>query len=129
MVPASHRDLLEAPGVGVLATIGPTGRPQVSAVWYLLDDDDLIKLTIRADRQKIRNLTARPEATFFLLDPVDPVRRTLEVRATTELTPDEDYAFAGRIGAKYGTDLRGRDQPGDRRFVVTLRPDRVNYRG
>jgi PPOX class probable F420-dependent enzyme len=128
MIPASHRDLLDAPGVGALATIGPTGRPQVSAVWYLFDDD-LIKLTIRADRQKIRNLTARPEATFFLLDPDDPVRRTLEVRATAELTPDDGYAFAARIGAKYGHDLRSFDQPGDRRFVVTLRPDRVNYRG
>jgi PPOX class probable F420-dependent enzyme len=128
-LPPSHRDLLEAAGVAVLGTIGPGGRPQLSAVWYLLDDDGLIKVSVRGDRQKIRNLNRRPEATFFLIDPANPMRRTLEVRATAEVTPDEGYAFADRVGAKYGVDLHQFDQPDDRRFVVTLQPDRVNYRG
>ena len=33
-VPEEFRDLLEAP-IATLGTIGPDGRPQLSAVWFL----------------------------------------------------------------------------------------------
>jgi PPOX class probable F420-dependent enzyme len=127
-LPASHRDLLEAPGVGVLATVGPDGRPQVTAVWYLLDDDGLLKVSVKTHRQKVRNLSERPVATFLIVDPSNPVR-TLEIRATTQVLPDDDYSFAERVGRKYGTDLKSLDQPSERRVMVTLRPDRVNPKG
>lgn len=125
-LPESHRDLLDATGVAVLATVGPDGCPQVTAVWYL-HDDGVVKVSLRTTRQKVRNLQARPLATLFLLDPGNPYR-TLEVRATAELAPDDDYAFADRVGEKYGTDMRALDGPGDRRVVLTLRPVRVNQR-
>lgn len=127
-LPESHRDLLEAAGVAVLATVGLRGAPQLTAVWYLLDTDGLLKISVRTDRQKAKNLARQPRATFFLIDPAIPTR-TIEVRATVELRLDEDYEFAQRVGAKYGTDMRSLDQPGDSRFVLTLRPYRVNYRG
>jgi hypothetical protein len=39
---------------------------------------------------------------------------------------DEDYAFARRVGAKYGgADLREHDAPGDTRIKVTLEPVNV----
>jgi len=36
-IPESHRDLLQS-GVAIMATIGPDGRPQVSALWFLAQD-------------------------------------------------------------------------------------------
>lgn len=126
-LPPSHFDLLEAAGVAVLGTIGAGNRPQLTAVWYLFDDDGRLKLTIRTERQKLKNLRERPVATLFFVDPDRPLR-TLEVRANVEIEPDDDYAFANRIGKKYGADLRSFDQPGDRRVVVTLHPIRVNRR-
>jgi PPOX class probable F420-dependent enzyme len=126
-LPESHGDLLEAAGVGALATIAPDGRPQVTAVWYLLEDGRL-KISIRTDRQKAKNLTRQPGATFLIIDPAKTTR-TIEVRATAELTPDDGYAFANRIGAKYGLNLNEFDPPGSTRYVVTLRPDRVISRG
>ncbi len=44
-VPESHRDLL-ASDVAVLATIGPDGYPQVTAQWFLLDEDGALKLSL-----------------------------------------------------------------------------------
>jgi PPOX class probable F420-dependent enzyme len=124
-LPASHRDLLEAPGVGALATVGADGRPQVTAVWYLLDDDGLLKVSVKTHRQKLKNLLERPVATFLLIDPANPVR-TLEVRATAHVSPDDDYAFARSLGKKYGTDLKALDSQSERRVTVTLHPERVN---
>ena len=50
--------------------------------------------------------------------------------AVDELGRDDDYAFADRLGQKYGaTDLRQIDSPGQRRVVVTLRPEKINTWG
>lgn len=127
-VPASHRALLDAP-VGVLATIGPDGLPQVTALWFLYDEAaGAVRFSLNTARQKTKNLRARPEASFLVVDPASPYR-TLEVRGRVELQPDDDYAFADRVGAKYGADLRKMDKPGERRVMVTLRPAKINTWG
>ena len=125
--PESHQDLLQAE-VATLATIGPDGFPQVTALWFLFDDDTL-KLSLNTSRQKVKNLQARPECTLFILDPTNPYR-TLEVRARAEITPDADYAFAKKLGAKYGgADFSANDRPGETRVVVSLQPVKVNTWG
>jgi hypothetical protein len=43
-----------------------------------------------------------------------------------EITPDDDYEFADKVGAKYQADPRRIDQPGQRRVVVRIKPTRVN---
>ena len=125
--PESHQDLLAA-DVAVLATLGPDGYPQVTATWFLLDDDGMVKLSLNTTRQKVKNLRAHPEGTLFILDRANPFR-TLEIRARADLNPDEDYAFADKLGRKYGADLRAMDQPGESRVVVRLQPVRVNTYG
>ena len=123
-IPDSHRDLLDAP-VAMLATVGADGRPQVSAVWFLADGDT-VRLSLNTARQKTKNLMARTAATLFVLDTANPARY-LEVRGDATVEPDDDYAFADKVGAKYGgLDLRTIDQPGDRRVVVTIEPARIN---
>ena len=123
-LPESHRDLYESPGVATLTTVTPDGLLQSTAVWYLYDDGQL-KVSLSDARKKLRNLQANPAATLFFLDPANPFR-TLEVRATATIEPDEDFAFRGKVGAHYGADVASFDQPGDKRFVVTLHPARVN---
>jgi PPOX class probable F420-dependent enzyme len=119
---SSHYDLLNAQ-VATLATIGPDGRPQLSEVWFLADGDT-VSLSLNTARQKTKNLQANPAVTLLILDLANPYRY-LEIRGDAEITPDDDYTFADRLGAKYQSDLRDRDQPGDTRVVVTIRPARV----
>ncbi len=40
---------------GVLATLKRDGRPQLSHVAYMLDDDGVIKISVTSDRAKTRN--------------------------------------------------------------------------
>jgi hypothetical protein len=70
-------------------------------------------------------MVANPAATLFLLDPASSYRY-LEIRGDADITADDDYAFADALGAKYSTDLRVHDQPGQSRVKVTIRPARVN---
>jgi PPOX class probable F420-dependent enzyme len=129
-VPASHRDLLDSE-VATLATIDDDGFPQLSAVWFLFDDGDA-KLSLNTGRLKTQNLQARSQCSLFVLDLVDPYRY-LEIRGRARIDPDDDYAFADKVGAKYGgTDLRAVDRPGESRVVVTIEPVNVwavNMRG
>jgi len=122
-VPPTHRDLLDA-DVAILATVGADGRPQLSAVWFLADEEG-IRVSLNTSRQKVRNLRANPAVTLFILDRAAPTRY-LEVRGDAELADDPGYAFADEVGKKYGADLRTFDGPDQRRVVVTIRPDRVN---
>jgi PPOX class probable F420-dependent enzyme len=122
-IPASHRDLLDGQ-VATLGTVGSDGRPQLTEVWFLADGDT-VKLSLNTSRQKTKNMLAHAGVSLFLLDLAVPYRY-LELRGDAEIAPDDDYAFADRLGAKYHADLRTRDRPGDGRVVVTIRPSRVN---
>ncbi|HLN15702.1 MAG TPA: PPOX class F420-dependent oxidoreductase [Acidimicrobiales bacterium] len=120
-IPATHTDLLAA-DTAVLATIGADGRPQLSAVWFLADEE--IRISLNASRQKVKNLQRNPAVTFLVLDKDAPTRY-LEVRGDAELTEDTDYEFADEVGQKYGVDLRTFDGEEQHRFVVTIHPVRI----
>ena len=122
-IPDSHRDLLNGP-VAVLGTIGASGRPQLSGTWFLAEGET-VKISLNTTRQKVKNLRANPKCSVLIFDEKSPYRY-VELRGDAELTPDPDYEFAGKLGAKYGgADLRERDNPGESRVVVTIHPSRV----
>jgi PPOX class probable F420-dependent enzyme len=122
-IPESHRDLLDSE-VATLATIAPGGRPQLTAVWFL-SDEGALRLSLNTTRQKVKNLRRNPACTLFILDLASPYRY-LEVRGDAEISPDDDYVFADRLGAKYGADVRRMDKPGEVRVAVTVRPSKIN---
>jgi PPOX class probable F420-dependent enzyme len=122
-IPASHRDLLDG-DFATLATVGPDGRPQVSEVWFLAEGDD-VAISLNSSRQKTKNLQVNPAASLLLLDLTVPYRY-LEIRGDAEVTPDDDYSFADKLGSKYGSDPREHDQPGQTRVKVVIRPVRIN---
>ena len=118
-IPDTHRDLLDTE-VASLSTIGDDGFPQVTMVWFLLDDGKL-KLSLNSARKKTMNLRKHPECALLIVDLGNPYRY-LEIRARAQIDADDDYEFADAFGRKYGTDLRTRDRPGEARVVVTLEP-------
>jgi len=120
-IPDSHRDLLDGQ-VAVLGTIGASGRPQLSGVWFLAEGDT-VRISLNTVRQKVKNLQANPKVSVLILG--NPPYRYIELRGDAEITPDDDYEFADKVGAKYGSDLRTRDNPGEKRVVVTIHPQRV----
>ena len=126
-IPPSHRDLLDAPIPVALATVGPTGHPQVTAVWVVRDGDEVVS-SLPGVRQKLKNLRARPQATVFVIDPADPYR-TLEVRGDVTIAPDPGLDTLRRVLAAYGTDLASFSGPLEDRLTVTLHPTRVVAHG
>jgi PPOX class probable F420-dependent enzyme len=121
-IPQSHADLLET-DFASLATISKDGTPHQTEIWFLYEDGR-IRISLNSSRAKTKHLVARPQCSLMILDLQNPYRY-LDVRGTARIEPDDDYAFADRVGAKYDSDLRQHDGPGERRVVVTIEPSSV----
>lgn len=122
LIPASHADLLTGHPVS-MATIGPDGFPQVTAVTARLLDDGLVHTSLNERRQKYKNLLANPRATLLAIDPAVRLR-TLEVRAEVELIEDVGKEWS-RAFMTPGFDFETVDGPA-RRFHVIFHPIKVN---
>jgi PPOX class probable F420-dependent enzyme len=124
-IPESHRDLMETNPTVTVATVGPSGAPQVTAAWFLVDDEGRVRLSLNTARQKTKNMQRNPKVSIYFQDPANPYR-TLELRGHVEIDPDPHYVLADQVGAKYGgADLREQDRPGESRVAVTVVPERV----
>lgn len=122
-IPTSHQDLLDAQ-FATFGTVDDEGYPQLTEVWFLHEDDRL-KVSLNTARAKTRYLRERPQCSLLILDTENPYR-FVEVRGRAEIEDDAQYAFAQRLGQKYGgADVRRYDPPGSTRVVVTVRPEKV----
>ena len=61
------RSFLNEPQVAVLATVSPTGRPQATPVWYLLEGDEIVVNTSKG-RVKLHNLEKNPRLALTIVD-------------------------------------------------------------
>ena len=122
-IPDSHVDIIEKSQVVILATNGPDGSPQVTALWFHFEGS-VLRLSLNNSRQKTKNLLRDSRASAFFIDPENPYR-TIELRGTATVEPDPEYAFADKVGAKYSADPREMDGPGESRSVVTLNVEKV----
>ena len=128
-VPDSHRDLLTSSTVA-LSTLNADGTIQTTAVWVLVDDDGVVRTSLAKNRQKYRNLVARPTATIFSISATNPMK-TLEIRADVTVAEDDaQRSFMGRLIATYGQTLESMaEQAAEDRVVVTFNPTRVRAQG
>jgi PPOX class probable F420-dependent enzyme len=123
-IPESHRDLVTSPLTAALTTVDANGRPQSTAVWYLVDEDGLLKGSITDDRQKFKNLTRNPHCSLLIIDPSNPWK-TLEIRAEAELSADPDKATVSKFAKAYQADEAMLRAAGDNRYTVTYRPRHI----
>ena len=125
VIPDSHKDLLESTALATVATIGPSGAPQVSPVWFGWDGKHL-SFSQTKTRQKYKNLQKDERIALAIVDPANPYRY-LEIRGkVVEFVEDPDKAFINAMSVKYlGQDPYPWSQPGDERVFVVVEPERA----
>ncbi|MEB4211106.1 PPOX class F420-dependent oxidoreductase [Mycobacterium sp. 94-17] len=127
VIPESHRDLVEAPLVASLSTVGADGTPQVTAIWFVTEGDT-VKASLVTSRQKYKNVIAHPQATLFIIDPSNPFR-TLEIRGAVEVGEDPKLELFENILRHYGHDPAAFPGPREGRVAITLLPSRIVAQG
>ena len=125
-IPASHLDILHSPALAYMATLGPKGEPQVSAVWFLWDGTHLL-FAFNKKRQKYRNLQRDPRVALAVTDPVNPYR-AVEIRgAVVRMDEDSDFRFINAASQKYTNRDATPEETGlaSERVVIVVEPERV----
>jgi PPOX class probable F420-dependent enzyme len=118
-VPEDHLDLLERPVVANLATVRPSGAPQVNPMWFVWDGE-VIKFTHTDERQKFKNLETEPRVAVAIQDPDNPYRY-LEVRGVvSDITPDPEGAFYRELAVRYGRDRGTPPRDAPHRVIISV---------
>lgn len=126
-IPDMVKAFLERPNVAVLATISPSGRPQATPVWFLLEGDHLL-INTSAGRVKLRNMEADPRVTLTIVDR-ENIYRYVQIRGrVTRFDREEGARDIDRLSLRY----RGKaysypptDAP-DRRVSIHISPHRFS---
>jgi PPOX class probable F420-dependent enzyme len=124
------RALFDAPEYVTVATLEPSGQPQLSVVWVMRDGEDLLISTIVGTR-KHRNWERDPRAAL-LLTPKDAPWIYVEVRGRVSMTTDGGRELIEALSRKYTGDERYSFDDGTDhvRVVVRLAPEKiVEYNG
>ena len=126
IIPEQLLDLLQSTTLAYMATIGPKGEPQVSAVWFTWDGSHLL-FALSKSRQKYRNLVRDPRVAVAITDPANPYR-TLEIRGTVARIDDDcDFRFINAASQKYLNRDSTPQEAGlpEERVVIVVKPERV----
>jgi PPOX class probable F420-dependent enzyme len=131
-IPASHRDLVDAPPVAALTTIGRDGYPQTSVVWCDVDGECVRVNTMRGFAKE-RNMRRDPRVTLLGYDPRRPLRY-LEVRGTVVEMTERGAAehldglasrYAGRPIRYFGDAIPAEFAQTETPVLCRIRPVRV----
>ncbi|HUG56420.1 MAG TPA: PPOX class F420-dependent oxidoreductase [Candidatus Limnocylindrales bacterium] len=117
----AQRAFLEGKRFAALATVNRDGSPQQSAMWYLLEGDEVMFNT-RVGRQKERNLRRDPRVSLLVVDAYTYVR--VEGRARRIDDPAVGHADIRRLAIRYQGQEKGERQFRD----VYARQERVSFR-
>lgn len=122
IVPEDREDILRKVAFAHVATIGPSGEPQVNPVWFDWDGE-LLRFSQTTTRQKYRNLQRDSHIAVSIQDPDNPYRY-IELRGELEnAEDDEGNAFLNRMAKKYiDQDTYPWAAPGEHRLVLAVRP-------
>ena len=122
-----EKQLFREPNFGHLSTVLPDGAPHVAPVWVDVDEEEgLILVNTAWGRIKERNVQRDPRAGISITRTENPyqwVSASGRVVADTEEGADEHI---DRLAKKYlGKDRYPYRQPGERRVIIKIRPERV----
>ena len=128
-IPDKYKDLFEKKAFANLATVMPDGSPQVTPVWVDYDGSHVLVNSARG-RQKDKNMERNPAVSLSIMDPDNPYRY-LEVRGrVAEITEEGAEEHIDKMAKKYmGLDKYPLRQPGERRVLYKIKPERTSQMG
>jgi PPOX class probable F420-dependent enzyme len=88
-----YKRLLDEPVTAVVAVISPSGRANLTPVWFDYTGDTVL-LNLATHRKKVEWLRANPQATFLLMNP-ENTYHWLSIKTTVAREISEDDPVEG----------------------------------
>ena len=130
-IPETHLDLLkdEKKAFLFLATIMPSGSPQVTPVWFNTDNECIL-INSASGRIKDHNMRARPQIALCIPDPTNPYRYLQIQGKIIEITTVDADDHINTLTMKYrGLPIYPYRQPGEQRVKYKILINRVDAHG
>ncbi len=112
----------------VLATINQDGTPQLTTMWYLLEDEGSILMNTKVGRAKERNMRRDPRISICIEDGCD----FLTINGTVEMIDDPEIAQNDiyRLSRRYHGEAKARRQMEEQfsketRVSLRLKPESI----
>jgi PPOX class probable F420-dependent enzyme len=123
-VSEAFHGLLRSRAVAFVSTLGRSGAPQVTPLWFLWDGER-VRISLVEGRQKLRNLRRDPRIAVAIADPARPTIY-LELRgAVDELVPDPGMELERAIAEKYTGSWEDVEPPGTVRYATSVVVERT----
>jgi len=117
--------LLTAPNYGNVATVRSDGSPHVTPVWVDWDGEFVIFNTA-VGRAKEKHLRRDPRVAVEVFAQENPYSY-VSIDGTAALSEEGADAHIDKLAKKYlGVDEYPSREPGERRIIVRIRPERVH---
>jgi PPOX class probable F420-dependent enzyme len=129
VIPEKFLDLFTKKSLAHLATLMPSGEPQVTPVWIDFDGENVVFNTA-VGRQKDKNLQRDGRVALSIADPDNPYRY-IEVRGRVrERTTSGADAHIDKMAKKYlDKDKYPFRQPDEARVIFKITPTHVTSMG
>lgn len=129
IIPEKWHDLFAKKSLAHLATLMPSGDPQVTPVWIDFDGTHVIFNTA-VGRQKDKNLLLDGRVALSIADPDNPYRY-IEVRGlVSERTTSGADAHIDKMAKKYmDKDTYPFRQAGEQRVIYRISPEHMTSMG
>ena len=129
-IPKSHQDLFtrEKRTIAFLSTVMEDGSPQVTPVWFDLEDETIRVNTARG-RVKDKNMSKRPSVALAIMDPDNPYRYVQVRGKVIGSTEDSAKEHIDSLARKY----LGKDEfsgsADDIRVIYFIQPTKFSCMG
>jgi PPOX class probable F420-dependent enzyme len=122
-------DLLRGRNWATVTTLRADGSPHATPVWIDTDGEHVLFNTA-VGRAKERELRRDPRVAVTVLPADDQQSGYVSVTGTAELSEDGAREHIDKLAKKYlGVDEYPYLQPGERRIIVKVTPERVDSQG
>lgn len=122
-------DLFRGKNWGTVVTLRKDGSPHATPVWIDTDGENVVFNTA-IGRAKERHLRRDPRVSVTVLPAENQQAGYVSVSGTAELTEEGANDHIDKLAQKYlGQDTYPYLQPGERRVIVTVTPDKVDSMG
>lgn len=122
------RAYLQEQRFAVLATINQDGTPQLTTMWYILENDSTISMNTKVGRAKERNMRRDPRISICIEDGYQFVT----ISGTVEMIDDQKIAQHDiyRLSARYHGEAKARRQMEEQfsketRVSLRLKPESI----
>lgn len=121
-IPDSHRDLVDRPLIASLAITLSDGTPQVTPVWFHVEDGYFYVNTAKG-RVKEKALARHPYAALLVIDPSDPYRYLAVRGPVVEASEAEGRAHINLLSKRYtGNAVFRSNSPNEVRIRYKIAP-------